>query len=179
MRTFALVPALVVGTLLITSCAGQPTSESAPIAPAASKTATAPAASASAEHSAGDGHDHATEHYEAPNVTWDANAEKQVKDTAAKAMGLFGRPDVEDKTWFADLEPLLAAEYAEEAKYIDPARVPITTITDGPSISRDAENPMTVTASFYTNDGPWDMMLHRTGQNDPWLVTSISPKTAQ
>ena len=42
--------------------------------------------------------------------------------------------------------------------------MPFSTITDGPSISREAENPMTVTASFYTNDGPWEMMLHRTGQ---------------
>ncbi len=74
---------------------------------------------------------------------------------------------------------MLGADYAEDAKYIDPARVPFSTITDGPSISREAENPMTVTASFYTNDGPWEMMLHRTGQDDPWLVTSIASKASQ
>ncbi|MGY4542572.1 hypothetical protein ACVWY0_002496 [Arthrobacter sp. UYNi723] len=178
MRKLALVPALIAGTLLLASCAGEPASNLASTAPAASETATADAGQASGEHSADDGHD-ATEHYDGPNVTWDANAEAKVKETAAKAMKLFGRPDVEEKKWFSDLAPLLAPEYAEDAKYIDPARVPITTITDGPSITREAQNPMTVTASFYTNDGPWDMMLHRTGQDAPWLVTSISSKASQ
>ncbi|MFM9432253.1 hypothetical protein [Arthrobacter sp. MP_2.3] len=178
MRKLAFVPALMAGTILLAGCAGEPASETASTAHAP-ETATADGGEARGEHSADDGHDHATEHYDGPNVTWDAAAEAKVKETAAKAMRLFGRPGVEEKKWFSELAPLLAPEYAEDAKYIDPARVPITTITDGPSISREAENPMTVTASFYTNDGPWDMMLHRTGQDAPWLVTSISSKASQ
>jgi hypothetical protein len=179
MRKLALAPALMATTLLLAACAGDPASTVTSTSPAAAEAGAVEGGKASGEHSADDGHDHSTEHYDGPNVTWDANAEVKVKETAAKAMKLFGRPDVPDTTWFSDLEPLLAAAYAEDAKYIDPARVPITTVTDGPSITREAENPMTVTASFDTNAGPWDMMLHRIGQDDPWLVTSISPKTAQ
>lgn len=179
MRKLAVFPALMAGTLLLAGCGGEPASTTAGAAPAASETAASSGGEASGEHPVGDGHDHSTEQYHGPNVTWDADAEIEVKATAAKAMRLFGRPDVPETKWFADLEPLLAAEYAEDARYIDPARVPITTITDGPSISREAENPMTVTASFYTNDGPWEMMLHRMGQDDPWLVTSISSKASQ
>lgn len=177
MRTTALVPALVASALLLGSCAGQPAAETATTSPT-SGTATIFSEGAGGDHGADDGHDHSTEHYQGPNVTWDANSERQVKDTAAKAMGLFARPGIEETIWFAELEPLLATEYKEDAKYIDPARVPITTVTDGPSISRQAQNPMTVTASFDTNDGPWEMLLHRAGQDDPWLVNSISPKAA-
>jgi len=177
MRKPAVFPALMAGTLLLTGCGGEPASNTASAAPAASETATTASAEARGEHPADD--DHSTEQYQGPNVTWDAKAESTVKETAAKAMRLFGRPDVPESTWFSDLEPLLAAGYAEDARYIDPARVPFSTITDGPSISREAENPMTVTASFYTNAGPWDMMLHRMGQDDPWLVTSIGSKAGQ
>ncbi|MET3164781.1 UNVERIFIED_ORG: hypothetical protein ABIB19_003212 [Arthrobacter sp. UYEF10] len=179
MRKLALAPALMAGTLLLAACAGEPASKTVSTAPVTSESALADAGGTGGGHSAGDGHDHASEHYEGPNVTWDATAEAKVRETAANAMELFGRPDVEEKKWFSELAPLLAPEYAEDARYIDPTRVPITTITDGPSISREAQNPMTVTATFYTNDGPWDMMLHRTGQEAPWLVTSISSKASQ
>jgi hypothetical protein len=170
MRRTALAPALLAAAALLTACAGTP----------AASTPTATTADADG-HSAGDGHDHdeATEDYHGPNVTWDAGSEKRVKDTASKAMALFGRPTMEERAWFKDLEPLLAAEYKEDARYIDPARVPFSTVTDGPAISREAQNPMTVTASFDTDAGPWAMMLHRIGQDDPWLVTSISPVSAQ
>ena len=171
MRRTALAPALLAAAALLTACAGTPTADSTATATAA-PTITADA----------DGHstsDEATEHYHGPNVTWDAGAEQTVKDTAGKAMALFGRPTVEEKTWFRDLEPMLAAEYKEDARYIDPAQVPFSTVTDGPAISREAQNPMTVTATFDTDAGPWTMMLHRIGQDDPWLVTSISPVSAQ
>ncbi|WP_405476603.1 hypothetical protein [Paenarthrobacter ilicis] len=178
MRRTVLAPPLLVAVALLSACAGSPAADSAP---STSATAT-PTISVGADgHTAGDSHNHdeSTEHYDGPNVTWDASSETRVKDTAAKAMKLFGRPTVEEKTWFKDLEPLLAAEYKEDARYIDPARVPFSAVTDGPAISREAQNPMTVTASFGTNAGPWKMMLHRTGQDDPWLVTSISPVSAQ
>ena len=177
MRRTALAPALLATAALLTACAGTPTAHTA-------TTAAAPAPTITGDpdvHSAGDGHGHdeASEQYHGPNVTWDAAAETRVKETAAKAMVLFGRPSVEEKTWFKDLEPMLATEYKEDARYIDPARVPFSTVTDGPAITREAQNPMTVTASFDTNAGPWTMMLHRIGQDDPWLVTSISPVTPQ
>jgi hypothetical protein len=177
MRRTALAPTLLATATLLTACAGIPTASTT-----TTVAAPEPAITTDADgHTAGDGHDYdeASEHYHGPNVTWDDGAEATVKDTAAKAMALFGRPAVEERTWFKDLEPMLAAEYKENARYIDPARIPFYTVTDGPAISREAQNPMTVTASFDTNDGPWTMMLHRIGQDDPWLVTSISPVRSQ
>lgn len=169
MRKLTVLPALLAGTLLLAACGGQPVAETS--------ASTAGEAAGSDDHSSGDGHDHgADEHYGIPEVTWDAEAEKSVQDTAAKVMGLFARPDVPETTWFADLAPHLAPEYAEDAKYIDPARVPIRKITDGPAISREAGNPLTVTATFATDAGRWQMLLHRSGQQQPWLVTAISPQ---
>lgn len=178
---------LVAGSVLMigmTGCASGPTSATAPTTTPSTSTSSGtsvPTDQASAgaddEHTEGDEEHDVTEHYDGPNVVWSADDEARVKDVAQKAMTMFARPEVPETQWFPELEPLLTAEYSENAKYIDPARVPITTITDGPAISREADNPMTVTASFYTNDGPWDVLLHRTGQDAPWLVSAISPKT--
>lgn len=173
MRKHLALTVTLAAALSLSACAGNAGTE-----PAAYSTLMVNTGQAAQEsHHADDGLDHrADEHYGVPEVTWDAASEKSVKDTAAKVMGLFARPDLPETTWFADLAPHLAPEYAEDAKYIDPARVPIRKVTDGPAISRDAGNPMTVTASFSTDAGRWTMLLHRPGQQQPWLVTAISPQ---
>jgi hypothetical protein len=168
MRKHIALTAALAAALSLSACAGNAGTE-----PAAGSTPTVSQDSPHAE----DGHEHAAdEHYGVPEVTWDPAAEKAVKDTAAKVMGLFARSDVPETTWFAELAPHLAPEYADDAKYIDPARVPIRKVTDGPAISRDAGNPLTVTATFSTDAGRWQMLLHRSGQQQPWLVTAISPQ---
>jgi hypothetical protein len=169
MRKHFALPAALAATLFLGSCAGVPEKGRA--------AESGPAANTSESHSADDGHSHgADEHYGVPEVTWDVAAETAVKDTAAKVMGLFARPDVPGAAWFSELSPFLSAEYAEDARYIDPARVPIRKVTDGPAITREAGNPLTVTAAFSTDAGRWQMILHRSGQQEPWLVTAISPQ---
>ncbi|MEZ2373416.1 hypothetical protein [Arthrobacter sp. RCC_34] len=124
-------------------------------------------------------HDPADEDYpNQPTVTWDAASEKSVKDTATRAMTLFARPRVDQRTWITDLGPLLAPEYRTEAEYVNPARVPVSKILDGPVLVRESGNPMTVTATFKTNAGEYVVLLHRAGQAEPWLVQSIRPKNA-
>jgi hypothetical protein len=168
MRKHLVLPAALAATLFLGSCA-------APQKGPAGKSV--PATNTSEGHSTDDGHAHgAEEHYGVPAVTWDAAAETAVKDTAGKVMGLFARPDVPEAAWFSDLSPYLLAEYAEDARYIDPARVPVRKVPDGPAITREAGNPLTVTASFSTDAGRWQMILHRSGQEEPWLVTAISPQ---
>lgn len=173
MRKHIALTAALAAALSLSACAGNAGTE-----PAAGSTPTVNTGQAGQEsHHAEDGQEHgADEHYGVAEVTWDPAAEKAVQDTAAKVMGLFARPDVPETTWFAELAPHLAPEYADDAKYIDPARVPIRKVTDGPAISRDAGNPLTVTATFSTDAGRWQMLLHRSGQQQPWLVTAISPQ---
>ncbi|MFB0840002.1 hypothetical protein ACETK3_18605 [Arthrobacter sp. E44] len=169
MRKQHALTAALAAVLSLCACAGGSQNE-----PAAKST---PTVSIGQENYAEDGHDHgADEHYGVPEVTWDAAAERAVKDTASKVMVLFARPNVPEAAWFSDLAPYLAPEYAADAKYIDPARVPIRKVTDGPAISREAGNPLTVTATFSTDAGRWQMLLHRSGQQQPWLVATISPQ---
>ncbi|MFC8041803.1 hypothetical protein ACFUOZ_20815 [Paenarthrobacter sp. NPDC057355] len=117
------------------------------------------------------------EHYHnVPEVTWDAKSEESVKAVAVKVMGMFARPNVPERQWYTDIFPHLSKEYAVDAQYIDPARIRVNAIQSGPVLTREMGNPMTVTAEFATNNGPWLMLLHRLDQHEPWLVTSIAPK---
>lgn len=169
MRKRYILMSVVVASLLLSSCAADPRNgpAAASSAPTVSEGATSPGADA----------DHGTdEHYGAPDMVWDAEAETTVQRVAGKVMGLYARPDLPAGMWFSDLAPYLSPEYAEDAKYIDPARVPVRKVTDGPALSREAGNPSTVTASFSTDAGRWQIVLHRSGQHEPWLVTSIAPQ---
>ncbi|MDR6794600.1 hypothetical protein J2W89_003782 [Pseudarthrobacter oxydans] len=120
-------------------------------------------------------HDHIEDHG-VPAVTWDAATEEKVKALATDLMGKFARPDLTDRAWFNALQPHMSADYQESAQYIDPGRIPVRHIVSGPVLVREKGNPMSVTAEFATNDGPWVLSLHRSGQEDPWLITRIAPK---
>ena len=104
----------------------------------------------------------------------DANLEA----TASEAMTLFARPYMPERRWFTDLLPHLSAEYAEEASYIDPARIPVSKILSGPDVRRDEHNPQVATADFETNDGTWQVVLHQDVPDGQWLVGSIAPTAA-
>ncbi|WP_417221238.1 hypothetical protein [Arthrobacter sp.] len=94
---------------------------------------------------------------------------------AAKAMALFARPDVPERRWFTDLLPYLTDEYADEAQYTDPARVPFDDIGPAPTASQDAHNPQVVTVRFKTNDGPWQVVVVQDKAGAPWLIQAIEP----
>lgn len=139
----------------------------------ASVSSTEPVQSASADEHGAD------EHYDnVPEVTWDAQSEEDVKAVAVEVMGLFARPDVPERDWYTAIFPHLSKEYAVDAQYIDPVRIRVNTIHSGPVLTREQGNPMTVRAEFATNNGPWVLLLHRMGQQEPWLVASIAPKDA-
>lgn len=137
--------------------------------------APAPSTEAPGEHEEGSAHD---EFYEGiPSVTWDAGTDNEVEAVAVEVMGLFARPNEPERRWYTDLLPHLSAEYAEAAQYIDPARVRVSEVRAGPVLSREKDNPLTVTAQFDTDAGPWNVLLHRVGQDEPWLVEAIEPAT--
>lgn len=120
-------------------------------------------------------HEHSEDHG-VPAVTWDAATEEKVKALAADLMSKFARPDLTDRAWFNALQPHMSADYLESAQYIDPGRIPVRQIVSGSVLVREKGNPMSVTAEFATNNGPWVLSLHRVGQEDPWLITGIAPK---
>ncbi|RAX47783.1 hypothetical protein DQ353_18605 [Arthrobacter sp. AQ5-05] len=97
------------------------------------------------------------------------------KDVAIKVLDLFARPDTPERRWFIDLLPYLTEEYAEEAQYIDPARVPLTKVNANPTTSQDEHMPQMVIVRFSTNDGPWQVVLVQDHDGQPWLVQAIEP----
>lgn len=97
------------------------------------------------------------------------------KDVAIKVMDLFARPNIPERRWFIDLLPYLTEEYADEAQYIDPARVPLTKVNANPTTSQDEHMPQMVIVRFSTNDGPWQVVLVQDHDAEPWLVQAIEP----
>jgi len=94
---------------------------------------------------------------------------------AAEAIELFARPDEPERRWFAELRPYLDEDYAVEAEYIDPARIPFSEVRSGPKVHRDADNPQLVTVDFQTDDGTWTATLHQDTTAGEWLVGGIAP----
>lgn len=120
-------------------------------------------------------HDHDEDHG-VPALTWGPSTDTEVKALAADLMLKFARSDVTERAWFDALQPHMSADYQESAQYIDPGRIPVGEIHSPPVLVREQGNPMSVMAEFPTNDGLWVMSLHRSGQDEPWLITNITPK---
>lgn len=120
-------------------------------------------------------HEHDEDHG-VPLVTWGASTEAEVKALAADLMGKFATTQVTSRAWFNALQPHMSADYQESAQYIDPGRIPVTKILSDPVLVREKANPMSVMAEFATDNGPWVLSLHRSGQEEPWLITRIAPK---
>lgn len=97
------------------------------------------------------------------------------KDVAIKVMNLFARPDTPERRWFIDLLPYLSEEYADQAQYIDPARVPFNRVLATPTTSQDEHNPQMVIVRFSTSDGPWQVVMVQDHDGEPWLVQAIEP----
>ncbi|MHA6969417.1 hypothetical protein ACX5K5_17180 (plasmid) [Glutamicibacter bergerei] len=64
-------------------------------------------------------------------------------------------------------------EYAIEAEYIDPVRIPFDKILSGPVMQGSEHNPQVVTADFKTDAGTWYVELHQNELGGKWLVGGI------
>jgi hypothetical protein len=98
---------------------------------------------------------------------------KSPEEVAVKVMNLFARPNEPEQRWHAEIRPYLEKEYALEAEYIDPARIPFDKILSGPVMEGDAHNPQVLTADFKTNAGTWYVELHQNAPGGEWLVGGI------
>ncbi|WP_417235517.1 hypothetical protein [Arthrobacter sp.] len=143
-RRLALAAATACMLLALTACGG---TNSTPEAAASSTTAGTPSSSPAP--------------VEKPGVV------------ATKAIKLFARPDEPERRWFSELRPYLEKEYAVDAEYIDPARIPFDKVLSGPQLETDSHNPQLVLARFKTNDGIWTVEMHQDTPGGEWLVGGI------
>ncbi|MCV9996453.1 hypothetical protein OIU93_19475 [Paeniglutamicibacter sp. ZC-3] len=95
------------------------------------------------------------------------------EEVAVKVMNLFARPDEPEQRWHAEIRPYLEKEYAIEAEYIDPARIPFDKILSGPVMDGTEHNEQVVTADFKTDAGTWYVELHQNELGGKWLVGGI------
>ncbi|KQQ96061.1 hypothetical protein ASF72_19190 [Arthrobacter sp. Leaf141] len=158
---------LAVAAVALSGC----TSPAVDVAPDSARTSST--ASGSDSHPEAHDEDHGV-----PAVTWGPATHAEVRALASDLMGKFARADVTERAWFNALQPHMSPDYQESAQYIDPGRIPVRTILSDPVLVREKGNPMSVMAEFATNDGPWVLSLHRTGQDEPWLITRIAPKAS-
>jgi hypothetical protein len=166
MRTKNLGVVLALAAAALSGCTSPASNQTPEPAPTSSTHS-----SGSDSHSEGHDEDHGV-----PAVTWGPATDAEVKALASDLMGKFARADVTERAWFNALQPHMSPDYQESAQYIDPGRIPVTKVLSDPVLRREKGNPMSVTAEFSTNNGPWVLSLHRSGHEEPWLITRIAPK---
>lgn len=151
-RTLSTAAATAAILAALTACGSTGSGQEAALEPAASSTRAAAPASSPGQSSAT---------VEKPGTV------------ATKAISLFARPDEPERRWFAELRPYLEEEYAVDAEYIDPARIPFDKIISGPQLETDSHNPQLLLARFKTNDGTWTVEMHQDTVGGKWLVGGI------
>ena len=176
MNRFPLRMTALICTLALTGCAGNqdsPGEEPPENTPSAS--ATMPDLNQFTPPPSGYVDDHTGEKVAPIAVpTWDAESRSSVVAAAEKAMAAFARPALEEDTWWAELEPLLNEQAAQDYSYVDPANIPATAIT-GPGSLTDESSAYVGYVDVPTDAGIYRLILNRSDAGSPWLVSRISP----
>lgn len=110
----------------------------------------------------------------APVPQWDDASRAAVVEAAESALRAFARPDLDYDTWWAELEPLLTAQAAEDYAYVDPANIPIRQLT-GPGVIIDDTSAYVATIEVPSDVGRYHVVLTRKDAAAPWLASRITP----
>lgn len=169
-----------VATLLfIASCSPQPqpqpTSSSSPTAsPSTSRTARAPSVTTS-EPPMGEPMDENSPEPPSEQAVWDDASRAGAIAAAEAALGAFAQPSLSAEQWWADLSPFLSSTAKDLYAYVDPAAIPVTTLT-GPGGSADEFTPAIARIEIPTDAGTYTVVLSREGADpEGWLVEQLLP----
>lgn len=158
MRTALLPAAGLIVTLFAAGCSSPDLPESVPSATAASSTA----------HQVDEG-DH--DHDDGPGAASSAPPAPAAVDAAANYVQAWARPNLDQPTWYAVLQPLVLPGYAQLLADTDPASVPATTIIGAPRVVSSTTDTVVV-------EVPTDADLIRVtvvNSRDRWLVATVAP----
>ena len=89
----------------------------------------------------------------------------------------FARPDLDHETWWAQVEPLLSSEAQMDYAYVDPANIPASQVTGGPSLAEDT-SPYIAHVQVPTDVGTYTVLLSRKDATAAWLAERITPPEA-
>lgn len=178
---------LALSTVLLLTACGQGTPPAEP-APATTSPASTSSASPSPSFPDTAGHSPAPtgvvnedtgrtqEPYTVPS--WDAESRQSAVDAATAAMRAFARPGLDAKTWWAELEPHLTDQAAQDYAYVDPAAVPARKVTGRAQLVDDTSAYVAV-VEVPTNIGAYRLILSRQDAGDPWGVDRFTPPEGQ
>lgn len=107
-------------------------------------------------------------------LVMDAEATDAATASASAVMAAYTANKPKEE-WFASLAPLLTTQYAEDAQYIEPSRLPVRKITSGPVLEPGVSTGYQVRAGFVTNAGDWVVILTRSSASAPWLASNVLP----
>lgn len=109
-----------------------------------------------------------------PVPEWDEQSHDSAVAAAKQALSAFARPDLDYDTWWADLEPLLTPQAAEDYAYVDPANIPVREIA-GEGHLLDETSAYLATVQIPTDNGRYSVVMTRKSGGAPWLVSRLTP----
>jgi len=179
MRRAPVGSAAVLAALLLTSCASQEEPAAPPATTgAASSESPAPAPSRGAEVTPAPSGlvDEDTGETITPQAVpeWDEASRSSVVDAAAVALRAFARPGLDSETWWAELQPLLTQQAAEDYAYVDPANIPVRKVTGAGKLV-DKSSAYVGTVEVPTDVGAYTVILTRKSADAEWKVSRITP----
>lgn len=100
----------------------------------------------------------------------------EARDAAAvvalEAMTAYVSTD-DPEQWFAGIEPHLSPDVTADFAAATPSAIAAATIT-GNAQSSLTDSAYLATVEVGTDAGPYEVLLHRLDNDDPWLVVSIT-----
>lgn len=110
---------------------------------------------------------------EGAELVWDEATRATAVAAAEAVMGAFARPDLPYEQWWAGVEPLLSSAAAEVYSSVDPANIPVRTVT-GPGAVVEESSPYVAWVEVPTDVGTYTVLLSRE-TTAGWLGERITP----
>lgn len=105
---------------------------------------------------------------------WDEESRQSAVAAGDAALRAFARPDLDYDTWWAEVEPLLTPQAAEDYAYVDPANIPVREVTGEGRIVDDV-SAYVATVEIPSDQGRYHIVLTRKNADAPWLVSRLTP----
>lgn len=116
--------------------------------------------------------DSGLENTQEPVPEWDTVSKREAINAARDALVAFARPDLDQKTWYSELEPYLTENAAQTHHYTDPENITASEVT-GPGDIIDDESAYLAVVSVPTDDGDYQVTVVRDNAEADWLVEKI------
>lgn len=106
--------------------------------------------------------------------TWSPTARKAAVERAEDAMTAFTRTAPRTSQWWDALSGHLSDQAKADYRTVDPANIPADRVTGAGRITDDGSTYLARVA-VPTDVGPYEVLLSRRDDDDPWLVERMTP----